>query len=434
MPTLDQQRDALQKGLGRALQWAFSGQIEPEPLLSACLRDQRFDIQIEGNRGEWLWEIIKTSGLVSQLRHSILEALRNVTEERNDYQLCELALYYGKSGDDAFVRQLYEFVEKRQISASPEIGMGQLLRLGGETGFRTIINIRGEQLAQENWQWYDDAIVEWAIEEIGEERVRAVLDNPSDSRSCRFATRWRENLKPPSNGDSQRRVHVQKMKAISVDEVIHAAATTEKANWLRGWGMQASESDLEVVQQRLSTQQQPKVIANLLRVFSNRPLPHVDARLIELCHHADQDVRRWTMNALEHVTHPLVREFALTELQERRSDKPIVGLFIKNYQECDDQRLLDQLQLPEDLNLRHWMLMDLTKVLEQNESADCLRLGQIIYFHTPCESCRFYAAKLLNDRQVAPEWLTDECRLDSNEDCRSLFDPSSGLDELSNEV
>ena len=50
-PTLDQQRDALQKGLGRAMQWAVNGRLDDELLLEACLRDQRFDWQAEDSRG-----------------------------------------------------------------------------------------------------------------------------------------------------------------------------------------------------------------------------------------------------------------------------------------------------------------------------------------------------------------------------------------------
>ena len=46
-PSLEQQRDALQKGQGRAVQWAMNGRLNPEPLLEACLHDQRHDSQID---------------------------------------------------------------------------------------------------------------------------------------------------------------------------------------------------------------------------------------------------------------------------------------------------------------------------------------------------------------------------------------------------
>jgi len=66
VPSLDQQRDALQKGLGRAVQWATAGMLAAEPLLDACLHDQRFDRQCEDNRGQWLWKLISLAGMLTK--------------------------------------------------------------------------------------------------------------------------------------------------------------------------------------------------------------------------------------------------------------------------------------------------------------------------------------------------------------------------------
>ena len=84
------------------------------------------------------------------------------------------------------------------------------------------------------------------------------------------------------------------------------------------------------------------------------------------------------------------------------------------------------MELPDDECELHWLLMDAIKVLEKNPKADCSRLGVIAYASTPCEYCRFYAARLLLDQQVAPEWLKEECRHDSGEDCRALAAGSAG--------
>ena len=67
-PSFEQQQDALQKGLGRAMQWAMTGQLGDDPLLAACLRDQRFDTQVEGSRGDWLWRMIRAIGATERFR------------------------------------------------------------------------------------------------------------------------------------------------------------------------------------------------------------------------------------------------------------------------------------------------------------------------------------------------------------------------------
>ena len=98
----------------------------------------------------------------------------------------------------------------------------------------------------------------------------------------------------------------------------------------------------------------------------------------------------------------------------------------KNFEKGDEQRLLDQLELPEDLRLRHWLLSDVVHLLEQNIDADSQKLGQIAYFNTPCQECRFYAARLLFDRNSTPAWLAEECGSDANEEIHVLGEPEIG--------
>jgi hypothetical protein len=74
-PSLDQQRDALKKGLGRAMQWAMRRVLDDEPLLAACLQDGRHDTQIEDTRGDWLWKLVQPVNAVGRFRVPILHAL-----------------------------------------------------------------------------------------------------------------------------------------------------------------------------------------------------------------------------------------------------------------------------------------------------------------------------------------------------------------------
>lgn len=114
--------------------------------------------------------------------------------------------------------------------------------------------------------------------------------------------------------------------------------------------MHADEADLRIVLHRLRTEQEPSVIANLLKVFSARPLPEFDSRLIELCGHADDEVQRRAFAALESNTHTLVREFALTELEKGVHDGSIVALFINNYRLGDEHRIMEAMELPDDVD------------------------------------------------------------------------------------
>ena len=132
---------------------------------------------------------------------------------------------------------------------------------------------------------------------------------------------------------------------------------------------------------------------------------------------------------MEQNAHPLIRQFALSELQKGVRDGSVVALFVNNYRQGDEHRLLEAVELPGDECDLHWLLMDVIKVLEKNPEADFSRLGIVSYALTPCENCRFYAARLLLNQHAAPAWLVEECWYDSGEDCRALVGTPTGSTE-----
>jgi hypothetical protein len=427
-PSLEQQRDALRKGLGRAVHWALAGRLDDEPLLEACLQDQRFDHQVEGMRGDWLWEMVQAAGAANRFRVPILHALYELSDERSADQLCDLARRYVATGDEAFRSRLYDIVERNPFPNDCAcLGEEEILALDGEPAFLFAARVRGTNLAGREWEWEDGSLTDFAVKRFGEGRVRELLDASTDATIRRFRDGWRQDklrkARPP-----QPDAHRQKMAAISVAEIIRATEGDTKCYWFRGWGMYAKETDLRIILQRLWIEQEPQVIVKLLRIFSNRPLPDFDARLIELCRHGDEEVRCWAFSALERNIHPLIREFALAELHRGTQERFVASLFINNYRRGDEQ-ILETMELPADACQLHWLLMDVNKIFEKNLEADCSRLGLIGYALTPCENCRCDSARLLLKQQAAPQWLIEECRHDSSEECRELFAKATGSTE-----
>jgi hypothetical protein len=420
-PSLSQQQDALQKGLGRALQWALTGRLGDGPLLEACLRDQRFDAQVEDSRGDWLWQMVRAVGATERFRVPVLHALDDLCDERSACQLCELARRYAEAGDATFRTRLYEIVERKPFAHSLWLGEKEIVALDGEQGFLFAASVRGRLLAGREWEWDDASLSDLAAERLGEEHVNRLLDASSDESLSRFREHRRQD-KQKEAGPPNHRSHKERMAATPVQEILRAAEGDSKCFWFRGWGMYAQEAKLQAVLQRLWTEQEAGVIANLLRVFSARALPEFDARLIELCRHDDEEVQRRAFAALAQNAHSLVREFALTEVQNGVRDGSVVALFINNFQQGDERRILEAMELPDDECELHGLLMDVIKALEKNPEADSSRLGVLAYASTPCENCRFYAARLLLNQHAAPAWLIEECQYDSGEDCRALVE------------
>ena len=420
-PSVAQQHDALRKGLGRTARWAMTGKLDETCLLEGCLHDLRFDRQIEFPRGEWLWSMIQATNAVDKFREPLREAFEQLSDENDAVQLCDLAVYFSKQGDEWFRRRLYEIVKQRTFKDCPWLGEEQIIALDGESGLVFAAEIRGEQLASRDWDWDDRSLVGEAMERLGENHATQALESSSNIHVQRFWKEWQRSSAALT--DSVKGSHEMRMRAITVQEIINAAEDeTIRYGMYRGWGMYASEQDLDIVACRLVEAVNPKTMASYLTVFSNRAVTRLAAQFIGFCDHPDETVRARAYRALSVNRHPLIRQLALAKIREGLCDGSVASLFIKNYEPGDEHDILERLDVPEDECERHWLLMDVIKILENNPEADCMPLAVTAYALTPCGGCRYNAAKHLLGRSVAPTWLAQECRYDSEKDCRSLFE------------
>ena len=268
------------------MQWAMNGRLDEELLLEACLQDQRFDTQCEDSRGNWLWQMIQALGASQRLRVPILHAFYEFSDERSANQLCELAGFYAEAGDEAFRDRLYEIVRCRPFPACPWLGEKEIIALDGARAFLFAAQVRGRQLANRAWDWDDGSLVSHAIDHFGEERVNKLLDASSETAVATFREGWRREKQRMAKGNPAES-HRDRMRAVPVEQIIREAEGDSKCYWFRGWGMHAEEADLKSVLQRLWTEEDPRVIANLVKVFAARALPEFDSRLIELCRHGE---------------------------------------------------------------------------------------------------------------------------------------------------
>ena len=416
-------QDALQKGLGRALLWAKNGLLVDQTIfLHACLSDLHYDGQCEEGRGPWLSQIMEAAGLFEDLREPIFQALGAINDGLDAEQLCQFCVSYAMRGDHRFRHGLQSIVSKKPASDCPWLGEEQLIQLDSDAGFLYVADVRARSLSQRGWEWDDEAMMRMAMENLGEQTAIDVLTREAESSPelRRFIEAWR-TASEKKTGDPKQS-HADRMRQYTLTNIIQAAeATPNQGAFLRGWGMHADECDLQVVLDRLFSTHDPRVIANYLRVFSNRPLPQFDDQMLFLLQHDNEEVRRRAYTAVAKNAHPAIRAFALNHLQSHYAEPNFIELFIHNFRSGDEDLLRTHLSLSDDRDDRHALLMDLTKVLEENPAARCNLLALWVYRWTPCTLCRHRAAKLLVTHNVAPQWLIEEIQYDSDPDTRRLI-------------
>lgn len=417
-PSLDQQRDALQKGLGRAWLWAERGCLDRDVLLDACLRDLRYDRQCEGCRAEWLWGLVTAAGVIEKIEAPLLQALQSLSPENDQAanQLCELAFHYAKLGRQEFRDVLYSIVATTPLPDNRSIGEKQLLALDGENAFRLIAFTRGRYLETHAADWDDAHVVTEAMKFYGEERIHEIMATFSDPDRLRFAEIYhREKMAEEERND---RPTMDDRKVKSVADVVAAARKETGGYWLIHWGRSASDDDLNQVWEVIRVTSEPKVLAHLLKIFSRRALPQFDERLIELCRHSDANVRKQAFIALAQNSDYRIRLFAVEEITGPDPKPEVIRLFEQNFKADDEQLLLDFIEIPADTEERHSLLMDIQRVLQENMVSRVEELAQVIYFHTPCAICRNHAIELLEEDGTLPGWMAEEAMYDSQDSYR----------------
>ncbi len=425
-PTLEQQQDALRKGLGRCHQWSVSGILNHEALLHACLNDLRYDRQCNEPRSDWLWSLMLAAGTVESFRETILAAWLAPLDNATAVQLCGLAYHFAHAGDERFRVRLREIVRENILGDADTFGEEELMRLEGRGGLLFVTEHRGLRLCEREWGSDDLWTTKDAVNLFGAESVTAWLEASTDTAVVRFREAWAKRRSETSPVTDFGAAWEEQWKRLDVSDILaEAEKAAPQSGLFRGWGAQADERSLAAIAEKLPSIERTESLRLLLQVFAMRQCAEVIPPAIALFEHEDYQVRQRAFRALERNTSHEVREFALRELQPHGAWLEAVGLLVRNYQDGDESRIEEVLEVPEDLEDSHSLFMDVLKLLRENATADARRLALAAYFHTPCTFCRQAAAELLQERGLAPEWLSSECLHDCDSTCRATF---SGAD------
>ena len=230
-PSLEQQRDALQKGLGRAVQWALTGRLKDEPLLEACLQDRRYDSQIDAPRGDWLWELVRAVGAADRFRVPSSMRCTNLPTSAVPINCANSPAVTGRWETKPSARRLYEIVERKPFpSYCPCLGEEEIITLDGEQAFLFAARMRGRSLADHAWEWDDGRLMYLAVKLLGEERASSLLEASSDAEIRRFRDYWRRDELRRAE-QRQRSSHKERMTAISVADILREAEGESKCYW-----------------------------------------------------------------------------------------------------------------------------------------------------------------------------------------------------------
>lgn len=426
-------RKALRKGQGRALQavLAEGRLIDEEAMLDACLRDRSYDPQLEAERAPWLIDILTAAESVDRFQTPILEALSRSDDTWDLEQLCELAEVYAQRGSEKARKALYRTWDRSPDPSAPWLAAEQILRLDGLDGLLYIAERRGAAVRRGDKNWGLHDIIRDAEGICGPKAVADALEASAlrSANVAAFAKQAEEERQRHLEQASEDWVGLRKgVQAIPLAQVLDAIESRSPglSNHMLGrWGRRTDEDSLQRVAEGLLRETDPERLVRYLAVFSRRPLPEFDARLIGLLDHAHASVRHRAARALAENEAQAVRDLALNRLKDGKADGGTLGLLKRNYRAGDHRLIESSLAECEDPDEAHdicWGLRDVFDQAGRTEGTGCMLFG---YEQTPCSNCRQVFFAWLTDRGEAPAEVTAECRFDANPDIRSLAESTN---------
>ncbi len=421
--TQDQFRDALRKGFGRAVLHVreFGATGLEDDIAHACTTSLVYDAQLEGTRGEWLHEIVKSAGLVEMVAPLVVDKLRrsSTPEEFWDVgQLCVLASMFAQDGHKDSRNALYDKFDRQEFLESWLCGI-PIMNVDGLQGFLHIAKVVGNRLYNEPGYWEDTYLLSEAYERFGGEMVRNAL--ATQAETCEGTQKFLNYIQKEEQQEADRKDQGPRpLESVETVLATIEAAQDKYPHRLRYWGRDASESDVAAVFDRMLTETRPEQLRRYLCVFALREMPRLAPQILELAIRAEGKLLGATIDALSVFKNNEVRNLGLRILQEIPARLDVIRLFGKNYEPGDFTLLESVLPIEGDADVLHWIGHNLLSVVSENKTPELAGCMRWLYEHSPCSSCRENAVRYMVETKTIRQELIDECLWDCCDDTREL--------------
>lgn len=410
----------LRLGLGRAFLALREDPslAPPEMILEACLHNQARDRQLEGSRAEYMYAILELyrndQPRWDFFRNALVEALLAFDNTSEDYDVQQVYLLVNRYADDddqAAKQALYQHFDRFPHLAQ-YVGAQVLIALDGTAGFvhavERIQDTIPPDIDQYDRSYITNLLLRELEDQLGVEAAHTEFDRLRTT-NAKIDHFFRPNPEPPRPREARKKVPYSEIQ-VALRSKHHMPISPFE------WAKEASPSDLEMVAEDLINRTTPPLF--LLKVLRGVEFPRDPALLMPFTRDANNQIRAAAFCALERLTHPTIRTFALECIDADHEVGRAVRL-LEKYLESTDWPLFERLSQREmDAEAYHSLAFALWELCETHPSPDAAPILLQLYERTHCAYCRERIVNALHKLHALPAWMKEECRYDSSSDVR----------------
>jgi hypothetical protein len=410
--------NSLKRGTGEAYLIAkrhpnidFSNQI-----IKGALNIFAYDGQCEGNRAQYIFDIISLSKQKTKIRKAILKGLANESDNTwNLTHLFALTKLYSDKGDTEARQAIYDRFLHNPIFGSDWVGYSEILELDGFDGLLYISEKFGKYLELIPDDWQDDSIISEFQEENKHLNVYEELEKKA--KKNKFIRIYLDAVY--RNNDSRKKNNSKPtiFKDI-IDEIYNSKPilSFRRKNNL-------TEEEVTLIAEQLIKETDKSKIEKLLSIFDQYKFP-LDSEIIlnfaKQKRSSKYSIVENALYALQHLKSKSIRRFALDKIQNSKNSIDYLEILISNYKKGDHKILSEIVAKTNNQDKIESLAGIFTEIFKANKTKKCKEPLEILYNKMNCGIHRNGIIEIFIENSVLSKRIKKEMKFDSYLKTREL--------------
>lgn len=385
-------------------------------LTKGVLNIYAYDGQSEGDRAQYIFDIISISKQKDKIRKAVLQGL--ATEKDNTWNLTHLfaiAKLYAQQNDTELKQAIYDRFLSNPIEASDWVGAYEILELDGLNGLFYVAEKFGKYIELNPDDWQDDSIISHFQEE--NKKINAFKELEKKSKTNKLIRIYLNNIKRSKASQEKNKTNPTKYKDI-LDEVLNSKP---HLSFFRKKNL--NDDEVNQIAMRLIDETDKSNIERLLDIFEFYKFPLDSQVVLDLAKQKPTNKNRivkYAIFALKHLKSKDIRYFALDNIQNSKNPIEYLEILVSNYKSGDFKLLSEIANKTNNEHKIEQLAGIYSDIYKANKTKECKEPFEILYRKMNCAIHRKGIIEILNENKVLSDQIKNEIKFDCYLDTRKL--------------
>lgn len=386
-------------------------------IIKGALKIYAYDGQSEGNRAQYIFDIISISKQKNKIRKAILKGL--ATEQDDTWNLTHLfalAKLYAQQNDTEAKQAIYNRFLTNPIDGSDWVGAYEILELDGLNGLFYVAEKFGKHIEQNPDDWQDDWIIKRFQEENKKIKVSEELKKKAETN--KFIHIYLDNIERTKASQENHRTKPTKYKDI-IDEVLNSKP---RFSFFRKQNL--TDDEVNKIAKRLIDETDKSNIEKLLDIFDFYKFPFDSQIILDFAKQKRTSKNRIVQNAtdaLKHLKSKDIRNFAMDKIHNSKNPIDYLEILISNYKSGDFKILSEIANKTNNEHKIEQLAGIYTDIFKTNKTKECKQPLEILYDKMNCAIHRNGIVEILIENKVLSDKIKNEIKFDSDLETRKLI-------------